>query len=291
MLNSGSVRALFLQMDELLDAMDTRGPASTRYFLDLERGEITRELAHGAFEGSTASAVSEAGTRVPSDASAERREPIDHAVEIPRADREEERRQMRAFAATIGAPEAHAALTQALDGEEPVTGFRQTLTALPSVARAWRHERRQALLPVALRWLESHGVQAQFELRPLTPRRSTRTVAQRPNLLDLLLLGALDPVAAPQAAVEATAEPRRAGEIIRRFRARDEAHALLLREALAAEATRWLGEPESEPGGDLRFGRLRLRVRGFLVELLVAFTAADRARFAAEDEQELDAPA
>lgn len=290
-------------MDELLDAMDTHGPPSTRFFLDLTHGELTRDLGSegGGSEGSEGAEGAEGATLGSTAGEEPGRSPGggdaggDGAVAIPRADREEQRRQMRAFATRVAAPTVRAALDQALDAEDAAACFHRALTAFPTLAHAWRDERRRALLPVALGWLESLGVRPRFLLRPLDDRRHPRRAGRaRPDLLDILLQGALDPTEpasrSPAGATADEALEALADTIVRRFRARDEAHALRILEGLATEATRWLGEPTEQPAPDdeLRFGRLRLRRRGALVEVFVTVTAADRAPFAPEGERELD---
>ncbi len=212
------LRTLFVRMDDVLDAMDTRGTRSPRFFLDTATGEISLSLA-AAGDGDAIDANGHCLERIPT------RDPRDEIA------------AMNSFVATVDEPDVRAPLERALRGRAAAQRFRDALAVYPDLATAWQRHQREVLLQQALAWFQRLGIAPQYELRPLRPLRrfgegQRAAEAGQVGLFDLLLLGA--PAGKPRLS---------AGRVDRRIRAGDPEQARAIFLTIARQLCEQHGQP------------------------------------------------
>jgi hypothetical protein len=172
-------RRLFIQMDEILDAMDTHVDG-TSFYLDTTTGQV--ELWQDPIY------TGEESEFDPDDAR--------YAL-VPVPDSHGDYRDMERFVDQLDEPDVQASLRQALGGKGAFGRFRGVLAGFPDVRARWEQDKRHRLLQAALAWLAKLGIDPQYELRAPPVARPAEenpaSVGQAPvGLLDLLLLGAPD---------------------------------------------------------------------------------------------------
>jgi hypothetical protein len=171
-------RQLYVVMDEILDAIDSGGDESPRFFLDLQSGQI--ELWVDPL------LTGEEPEFDPDDR--------DRYAEIPRATSRDGYRAMEDFIAGLDEVDVQTELRRAIAGKGAFRRFRELLSGYPDLQARWEAEKRQRLLTEALAWFEELGIEPQYEMRPIaapTPAGRPTSEPGRPQvgLFDLLLLG------------------------------------------------------------------------------------------------------
>ena len=244
-------RALFLRMDEILDAMDTHGDGAPEFFLNTETGEVSLWI-DPIFTGEENDFDPEEG-------------PFER---IPTYESRDEYAGMEAFAAEVNELEVRLPLERALKGKGPFAGFRAVLAGYPDLQVAWQHRKRDRLLEEALLWLRSLDIEPQYELRAIVPVRPPPDNAPaRVGLFDLLLLGA------PDGKTELVD-----GRVERRFQATDLDRARTIFTTTARQLCELHGQPWRrhlvEDTDCYEIDRFVLTRSGSMVTLSVAVTGA-----------------
>ncbi len=237
------MRTAYVDMDGLLDAMDTHHPGA-RFDLDLESGRINLS---------------------PDDE--------DRQLEVPQRDLAAGRLLMQSFTASVGDAEARARLSLALDHQDAFFLFRWAVAAYPDLRVRWQARNRAALLEEALSWLRSAGIEPQYDLRPVPAPRALGTPPAagdpgRVGLLELLLLGV--PPKLPEG---------EDGRLLRQVDGLNADHAHRLFRSLARQLAEHHGVPFEEPSDSLTIGHTRLALTGARVELWIQVPPAVRRLF------------
>jgi hypothetical protein len=173
-----ALRSLYVNMDEILDAMDSSGE-TPKFFLDLETGQI--ELWMDPLEVGEEPGFDPDDTRY---------------AEIPQQVTRDEYAAMEAFVAAIDEEDVQRTLRAALTGRGAFGRFREGLSRYPDLRARWDAEKRERILEDALDWLHGLGIEPQYELRPLPVQSAVGQPHSEPGqarigLFDLLLLGGL----------------------------------------------------------------------------------------------------
>jgi hypothetical protein len=240
-------------MDDLLDSM-TMG-RDTRSFLHVESGEIRTVL-------------SEAGWR---DEEADDELYGPSWTEIPRA--EGEYGWMGGFAESVAEEELRERLLDAIRGRGAFRRFKDVLQEHGDERARWFAYRRERTLAEALAWLESIGIEPEYELRPLAA--AAQPTAARPpqvDLLDLLVVGA------PEGKTELIE-----GRVRRRIELVDTARAKRAFRDVARQICGYYGvayrKRDVADGSSFDVERMHLRVRGTVLELDIDVSADDYLRY------------
>jgi hypothetical protein len=175
-MSPGALRRQFVEMDEIIDAMDTRG--EVEFFLDLESGKVELWI--------DPSHTGEDNDIDPED---------DRFVEIPRVETRDQHRTMEAFVEALDDEDARLNFRRAITGPGAFAGFRGTMDRHPDLRPGWEEHKRDRLLKAALEWLATLGIDPQYELRPIPGVRPLKGPEGSPGkaqigLFDLMLLGA-----------------------------------------------------------------------------------------------------
>src|SRR5262245_28712043 len=107
------MRSLYVEMDEVLDALDTRNP-EIQFFLDVETGKV--ELQFDGWDSRN-----EEGGETPPPAD------NDRYARIPTRDARTDLSLMRSFAAGLDESGVRSRLDRALDGKGALTRFRDAI--------------------------------------------------------------------------------------------------------------------------------------------------------------------
>lgn len=247
---SMALRKLRVDMEEILDAVDSHGDAP-RAFLNVETGEI--ELYFDSLYYDVEESF----------------DPMDGPwEEIPRVEAREEYRAMEEFADGLDESDVQTELGIALAGKGAFHRFRMALSRHPDLQSRWEESKRQRHLNLARQWLGELGIEPAYGLRRLPaesarPTGPSRSSAKRPGLMDLLLLGA------PDGKTELLD-----GRVHRVFLARSPGEARKVFAAIARELTEMEGigwrRRFIEDRDDYEVGRCQLRVEDSVVEIGVA---------------------
>jgi hypothetical protein len=252
-----SLRTLFLDMDGVLEAMDSSGD-TPQFFLDTRTGQIEVVLEPEGGEGEG-----------------------EGVARIPRCPPGDEREHLERFVATTDGGQVQEALRHALASEEPARHLRAALAGHPDLRVRWETEKQQRLLAAAVAWLQGLGIDPRYELRrvpPVQPAGRPRIPPgqARIGLWEMLLLGA------PEGKTELID-----GQVRRRLVAAhpEQARRVFLR--VARELSEHHGVAWDRAAVELRNEHqvegAHLSVNGRVVELVVAVSAAVWEAFSGAD--------
>ena len=251
-------RQLHVDMQALLDAIDTYGEGAPDSFLDLRTGQVVERLrfADGSYGD---------------DDDTPHFEPEDgRHVEVPTRSAREAYRVMEQFAEGLDEEEADVReqLRIALAGSGAFSRFRYVVRQHPGLRERWQRADQKDLLDRALAWLDQLGIEPQYELRPLARSApapapsSTADTAAPIGLHDLLLLGApsgkTELIAGRVRRVFVAASPTQARKTYLR----------IARELIEHEGLPWR-KNLVEGRDEFRVGRSELSLAGSAVHLLV----------------------
>jgi hypothetical protein len=179
------MRKLHVDMDEILDALESGENEPVEFLLDLETGKVESRLTDELIEdiGEEESELDSPWLEHP-----ERYE------EIPKISSHEEYSWMCEFADGVDESDIRQMLDVALQGKGAFARFRDVVFRYPDLKTRWFVMKREALLKEALLWFESLGIEPIYELRPIEPESPTpgpgKWGTAKISLLDMLLLGA-----------------------------------------------------------------------------------------------------
>jgi hypothetical protein len=180
------MRELQVDMDEILDALESGENDPVDFLLDLETGKVETRFRNdllddiGEEEGELDSPWLEHPERY---------------EEIPKISSHEEYSWMCEFADSIDESDIRQMLDLALQGKGAFARFRDVVFRYPDLKTRWFAMKREALLKEALLWFESLEIEPIYELHPIEPEstvsgRGGMGGTARISLLDILLLGA-----------------------------------------------------------------------------------------------------
>jgi hypothetical protein len=179
------MKKLPVKMLALLDGLQTSERDPIQYYLDVETGEVVDILVPDSF-GSGAQDFDDEG-----------REDIegnpDRYKRVPSVPGRTQYRWMEGFVDSIDESDVAEKLRIALAGRGAFGRFREVLADWTDLQDRWNTVRSESLVQEAVEWLESLGIEAEFELPAQEAPVSSKTPrkkAVRPSLIHILVLGA-----------------------------------------------------------------------------------------------------
>jgi hypothetical protein len=181
-------RKLRVAMDDILFAMTMPADHESEAYLDLQTGEVV------TIEDEGLSGISSEEDLRPIEEDPKR------YASIPRIEGRDEFDLMCRFADTVDEQDIHEMLALALRGKGAFGRFRDVVFRYPDLTARWNAMQQEWEVGEARRWLESLGIEPQYQLRQVAePAAPQPTLAKqapkqgpRIELLDMLLLGAPD---------------------------------------------------------------------------------------------------
>lgn len=183
-----TARKLRVAMDDILLAMSTPAHHESEAYLDLQTGEVVTIED----EDLTGVDVDEDLRRLAEDP--------ERFASIPRIEGRDEFDLMCRFAETVDEEDIRERLALALRGKGAFGRFRDVVFRYPDLEARWNAMQQEWQVGEARRWLESLGLEPEYQLRPIAepaaphkaPAKPAPKQGPRIELLDVLLLGAPD---------------------------------------------------------------------------------------------------